>query len=115
MLPSMHPTVNARVSMGPHLSRVKPPGRVLGACIIAKDCPCPLVMPSAIVSPSGQKSDLQQQQGRCNRNEMIKLQSSCSCLQETLQTYTGEAFAMAAHFSTLRIMTSAVFTSCRSP
>ena len=60
MLPSMHPTVNARVSMGPHLSRVKPPGRVLGACIIAKDCPCPLVMPSAIVSPSGQKSDLQQ-------------------------------------------------------
>ena len=57
-LPSIHPTVNARFKMGPHLSRVKPLGSVLGACIIAKDCPCPLVIPSAMVRPSGHKSDL---------------------------------------------------------
>ncbi len=57
-LPSIHPTVKARFRIGPHLSRVKPPGKVLGACIIASDWPCPFVMPRAMVSPSGHKSDL---------------------------------------------------------
>ena len=58
MLPAVHPTASARLMSGPQRSRAGPRGRQLGACMKARLCVCPLVMPWMSVSAIGHTSPL---------------------------------------------------------